>query len=44
MRYQKIIIVVIIICFQGLNILAQNVEFEKDNFPDDKDGLKNANK
>ena len=44
MRYQKIIAAIFILCSLSTNIFAQNVEFDKNNFPDDKDGLKEAKK
>ena len=38
------IILIFIICFITINIQAQNIEFDKNNFPNDKEGLKQAKK
>ncbi|MCF8297913.1 MAG: OmpA family protein [Saprospiraceae bacterium] len=44
MRFQNIISTIFFLFILITSSLAQNVEFDKKNFPDDKDGLKEAKK
>jgi len=42
MKKQIFSLIVVVLCFHLTLLIAQNVEFEKKNFPDKKDGLKEA--